>query len=392
MKQDTTVVHSGRDPQRFDGVVNVPAYRASTVTFPTVADLKRKHAIRFETTYYGRYGTPTTAALEEAVAALEGATHCAATSSGMGAVAGALLTFLKQGDHLLMVDTVYWPTRKFCDVFLKNFGVETTYYDPLIGAGIAALIRPNTKIVYCESPGSHTFQVQDIPAIAGEAHAKGALVLLDNTWASPLFFEPFSKGVDVSIQAATKYIVGHSDAMLGTISVRQRDWFLAIKDTLGSFGYATGSEEAFLGLRGLRTLSARLERHQRSALAVATWLQSQPEVERVLYPALPDDPGHALWTRDFTGASGLFGVLLKAGTEEQVAHMLDHMTLFAMGYSWGGYESLVIPTRGAIERTATQWTHQGPSLRLHIGLEDPADLIADLRAGLDRLGEKALDQ
>jgi cystathionine beta-lyase len=389
MKKDTAVTHAGREPARFDGVVNTPVYRASTVIFPSVADLKAAHGRKYETTYYGRYGTPTTQSLEAAVAEIEGATHCAATSSGMGAVAGALLSLLKAGDHVLMVDTVYWPTRRFCNDFLKRFGVETTYYDPLIGAGIAEFMRPETKVVFCEAPGSLTFEMQDIPAIAQAAHAGGALVVLDNTWASPLFFQPFDKGVDISIQAGTKYIVGHSDAMLGTISTRDRALFLTIKDTLGSYGYATGSEEAYLGLRGLRTLSARLERHQRSAMTIAQWLQTQPEVERVLYPALPDDPGHAIWKRDFSGASGLFGVLLKDAPEERVTAMLDGMRHFLMGYSWGGFESLMIPTHASIDRTATAWAHKGPSVRLHIGLEAPEDLMADLRAGLDRLSGKA---
>jgi cystathionine beta-lyase len=250
-------------------------------------------------------------------------------------------------------------------------------------------MRPETKVVFCEAPGSLTFEMQDIPAIAQAAHAGGALVLLDNTWASPLYFQPFDKGVDISIQAGTKYIVGHSDAMLGTISTRDRALFLTIKDTLGSYGYATGSEEAYLGLRGLRTLSARLERHQRSAMTIAQWLQTQPEVERVLYPALPDDPGHAIWKRDFSGASGLFGVLLKDAPEERVTAMLDGMRHFLMGYSWGGFESLMIPTHASIDRTATAWAHKGPSVRLHIGLEAPEDLMADLRAGLDRLSGKA---
>ncbi len=388
MKKETLATHAGRNPARFDGVVNTPSFRASTVIFPTLADLKEKQANRFDSVFYGRYGTPTTQALEEAVAALEGAAYCTATSSGMGAVAGALLAVLSSGDHLLMVDTVYWPTRKFCDVFLKRFGVETTYYDPLIGAGIADLMRPNTKVVFTESPGSGTFEVQDLPAIAKAAHAGGALVLLDNTWASPLFLQPFPLGVDISIQAATKYVIGHSDGMLGTISMTDRGLYETVKDTISSYGYATGSEEAYLGTRGIRSLPARLERHQRSALTVARWLQDQPEVARVLYPALPEDPGHALWKRDFSGASGLFGVLLNPASEERVAAMVEGYKLFAMGFSWGGYESLITLTHGSIVRTATTWSHKGPSIRLHIGLEDPDDLIADLRAGFDRLSNK----
>ncbi|GEO80262.1 cystathionine beta-lyase [Pararhodospirillum oryzae] len=385
MKPDTRLTHAGRHPDKYDGVVNTPVYRASTVTFPTVGEMGRRFAHRFDTPYYGRYGTPTTNALEEAVAAAEGAAFGVATASGMGAIAATLLAVLAPGDHLLMVDSVYAPTRKFCDSALSRMGITTTYYDPLVGGAIADLITPATRLVFCESPGSLTFEVQDIPAIAAAAHKAGALVALDNTWASPLFFAPFTKGVDLSIQAATKYIVGHSDAMLGTITTNERALYERLKDTLVMYGYSTGSEEAYLGLRGLRTLSVRLERHQRNALAVATWLAEQPEVARVLHPALPSDPGHALWARDFTGASGLFGVLLHPGTAEGVPAMLDGMTHFAMGFSWGGYESLILPTTGSIPRTACPWPHTGPSLRLHVGLEDPADLIADLRAGLDRL-------
>ncbi|CCG06758.1 cystathionine beta-lyase [Pararhodospirillum photometricum] len=385
MKKDTLVTHAGRHPERFDGMVNTPVFRASTVTFPTVAEMGRRHASCYDLPYYGRYGTPTTLALEEAVAAVEGARFGVAVPSGMGAIAATLLTILRPGDHLLMVDSVYGPTRKFCDSALTRMGIETTYYDPLIGAGIAALMTPATKLVFCESPGSLTFEVQDIPAIAEAAHRTGALVALDNTWASPLFFAPFTKGVDLSIQAATKYVVGHSDALLGTITLNDRTLYERLKETLVMFGYSTGSEEAFLGMRGLRSLSARLERHQRNALAVARWLQDQPEVARVLYPALPDDPGHALWARDFTGASGLFGVLLNPASKAQVTAMLDGMTHFAMGFSWGGFESLILATTGNIPRSARPWTWEGPSLRLHVGLEDPEDLIADLRAGLDRL-------
>lgn len=384
-RQDTRLVHTGRHPDRFAGVVNPPVFRASTVTFPSVAAMRERQAQKFDTTYYGRYGTPTTQALEEAVAEIEGGSWCVSTASGMGAVAGALLPFLAQGDHLLMVDSVYWPTRHFCDGALARFGITTTYYDPLIGAGIADLIRPETRIIYCESPGSTTFEVQDIPAITAAARRAGVLTVIDNSWASPLYFKPFEHGIDISVQAGTKYIVGHSDAMLGTVTVRDRALFEAIKEALVSFGYATGSEEAWLGLRGLRTLSVRLARHQANALTVAHWLADQPEVARVLYPALAEDPGHALWQRDFLGASGLFGVLLHPAADERVTALLDGLHLFAMGYSWGGYESLIIPTHHGITRTARPWTHTGPALRLHIGLEDPQDLIADLRAGLDRL-------
>jgi cystathionine beta-lyase len=297
------------------------------------------------------------------------------------------MALLKAGDHLLMVDSVYWPTRSLCDTLLRDMGVRTTYYDPQIGAGIADLIEPQTRVVFTESPGSLTFEMQDIPAITTAAHTAGALVVLDNTWASPLLFRPFDHGVDLSVQAATKYIVGHSDAMLGTITMTDRALFERVKAVAGQIGHAVGADEAYLGLRGLRTLGARLRQHEASALEVARWLQGRPEVARVLHPALPEDPGHALWKRDFSGASGLFGVLLKPGpTPEAMAAMLDGMRLFRMGFSWGGYESLILDTTTSITRTASRWTHDGPSLRLHIGLEDPADLIADLEAGFGRMG------
>ncbi len=385
-RDDTRIVHAGRHPDEQFGAVNPPVYHVSTVTFPTVAAMEAATRERFDQRlYYGRYGTPTTQALEEAVAALEGGSRCIATSSGLAAICGTLTALLQAGDHLLMVDSVYAPTRKFCDGPLKRFGIETTYYDPTIGAGIAELIRPETRLVFTESPGSLTFEVQDLPAIAAAAHARGALVALDNTWGTPLFLKPFALGVDVSIQAATKYVVGHADAMLGTITMADAALWRRIKDAVVSFGYSAGAQEAYLGQRGLRTLSVRLERHQRSGIALAEWLAARPEVARVMHPALPADPGHALWRRDFTGACGLFGVELKPCGADAVAAMLDGLELFAMGYSWGGFESLIIPTTGHIPRTATRWQAAGPTLRVHAGLEDVDDLKADLDAGFARL-------
>jgi cystathionine beta-lyase len=386
-RAQTRIVHAGYDPTSHHGAVNPPGYHASTIAFPTVADLKAGQARRLDGVYYGRYGTPTTQALDAAVAELEGGRWCVSVGSGKAAVSCALMALLKAGDHLLMVDSVYWPTRSLCDTLLRDMGVRTTYYDPQIGAGIADLIEPQTRVVFTESPGSLTFEMQDIPAITTAAHTAGALVVLDNTWASPLLFRPFDHGVDLSVQAATKYIVGHSDAMLGTITMTDRALFERVKAVAGQIGHAVGADEAYLGLRGLRTLGARLRQHEAHALAVARWLQDRPEVARVLHPALPEDPGHALWKRDFSGASGLFGVLLKPGpTPEAMAAMLDGMRLFRMGFSWGGYESLILDTTTSITRTASRWTHDGPSLRLHIGLEDPADLIADLEAGFGRMG------
>jgi len=376
----TKVVHSGRAPHDNYGFVNPPVYRGSTVLFPTVEKLWK----RDQPFTYGRTSTPTVKALEEALAEIEGGTASVLTASGYQAVSTAILAFVKAGDHLLMVDSVYQPTRKFCDHMLKKLGVETTYYDPLIGAGIADLVQENTRLIFTESPGSQTFEVQDIPAIARVAAERELWLLMDNTWASPLYFKPFEHGVDVSIQAATKYIVGHADAMLGAITsnARAAKHVGQAKDLLG---VCPGSEETYLGMRGLRTLATRLAQHQRSAIEIARWLEGRPEVARVLHPALPSHPQHAIWKRDFLGASGLFAVILKPASQKGVAAMLDGLKLFGMGFSWGGYESLVIPFDAKSYRTATKWEPEGPALRLHIGLEDVDDLRADLEAGLKRL-------
>lgn len=384
MKPETRLVHGGRHPERQHGIVNPPVYRASTVIFPSVQALKAASAQPFSGVYYGRYGTPTTFALEEAVAELEGAHRAVATSSGLAAIAATLLAFLRAGDHCLIADNVYGPTRKFCDGMLARFGVAVEYYDPLIGAGIADLLRPQTRLVYLEAPGSLTFEMQDVPAITAAAHGVGAVTVMDNTWATPLYFDALAHGVDVSIHAATKYLVGHADAMLGVINTTEAS-FEPVKRSVVALGNCPGSEECALGLRGLRTLAVRLQRHQESALTVAQWLRARPEVARVLYPALPEDPGHALWRRDFKGASGLFGVVLQPTSQAAVTALLDGLELFGLGYSWGGYESLVIPAEPAALRTATAWQAEGPCLRLHIGLEDPQDLITDLEAGLARL-------
>ena len=379
----TKVVHSGRAPHDNFGFVNPPVYRGSTVLFPTAEKLLK----RDQPYTYGRSSTPTVRSLEEAIAEVEGGAATALTASGYQAVSTAILAFVKSGDHILMVDSVYQPTRKFCDYMLAKLGVETTYYDPLIGAGIDALIRPNTRIIFTESPGSQTFEVQDIPAIARVARERDLWLLMDNTWASPLYFRPFDHGVDVSIQAATKYIVGHADAMLGAITSNARAAKLVAlaKEQLG---VCPGSEETFLGMRGLRTLATRLAQHQRSGLEIARWLEGRPEVARVLHPALPSHPQHALWKRDFLGATGLFSIVLKPASDKAVAAMLDGLQLFGMGFSWGGYESLIIPFDPKTYRTATKWTAEGPALRLHVGLEDVDDLRADLDAGFKRLANE----
>ena len=388
LRKDTLLVHLGRSPEQHHGAVNTPVYHASTILFPNVAawEAARDPAKRFDTVRYGLLGTPTTMALEEAVAKIEGGYRAMLAPSGLAAITGPLYACLSAGDHLLMVDSVYGPTRNFCDKVLSRAGVETTYYDPLIGAGIEALMRPNTKVVFCESPGSLTFEVQDVPAIAAVAHARGAKVLLDNTWASPYLFRSFEHGVDISIHAATKYIVGHSDVILGVV-ITNEESYSRVRTTCADIGLCAGPDDAYLALRGLRTLSVRLERHQKNALEVARWLQQRPEVSRVLYPALPEDPGHAIWKRDFLGASGLFGVVLKPARKTQVDVFIDALRLFGIGASWGGFESLVQPTNPARFRTATKWQAEGPTLRFHIGLEDPRDLIADLANGFARMAE-----
>ncbi len=390
--RDTLALHAGRDPDGNHGVVNPPVYHCSTVIFPTVETLLETRRDRASGAYvgftYGREGTPTTRAFEDAITALEGGYRAVVTSCGLGAIAASLTAFLKAGDHLLIVDSLYGPARAFCEDFLKKFGVEVTYYEPSVGAGIEALFRPNTRVVYIESPGSLTFEMTDVPAITKLCRARGIVTIMDNTWASPLCFQPLKHGVDVSINAATKYISGHSDLMLG-IAVCTEDAFIPVKKTASGSGYCGGPDDVYMALRGLRTLPIRMKRHQETATEIALWLQRRPEVARVLYPALPDDPGHAIWKRDFDGASGLFGVVLNACTDRQFAAMLDHMSLFRLGYSWGGYESLVVPTYPADLRSARKWEAPGPSLRFHAGLEDPRDLITDLERGFARLAAAA---
>ena len=380
----TKLTHSGNHPFDNHGIVNPPVYHASTVLYPTVADMELKEKNPFDYITYGRNGTPTTSAFEDAVAAIEEADHAISLPSGLAACAGALLSFLKAGDHVLMTDSAYGPTRRFCDQQLARLGIATTYYDPLIGAGIASLIQPNTRVIYLESPGSHTFEVQDVPAICKAAHERDCVTMIDNTWASPLFFKPFRHGIDISIHAATKSICGHSDAMIGVITMKEAHYKTAWTQIKG-MGYCAGPDDCYLALRGLRTMNARLTQHQETALRVAKWLQARPEVERVLHPALPGCPGHELFKRDFLGSSGLFSIVLKPCSHGQLAAMLDGLQFFGMGYSWGGYESLIVISHVENIRTVTPWKGDGPLLRLHCGLEDPDDLIADLEAGLGRL-------
>lgn len=377
---DTRLVHSGRDESEQFGFVNPPIVRGSTVLFRDVASLMSGDA-RYT---YGRHGSPTIRLLEEAIAELEGGVLTRLAPSGLGAISAALLAFVEAGDHILVTDSVYRPTRRFCDRVLTRLGVETEYFDPLIGSGIAALMRDNTRAVFTENPGSQSFEMQDIPAIAAAAHERGAWVLTDNTWATPLYFKPFAHGVDVSIQAATKYIVGHSDAMLGAMTANGRA-AERIDRVHTDLGLCPGPEDCWLGLRGLRTMGVRLERHGRAGLEIARWLAARPEVSRVLHPALPADPGHAIWQRDYTGMTGLFSVILRPAPREAVAAMLDKLTLFGLGFSWGGFESLVVPFDPSPYRSATTWDVEGPALRFHIGLEDVEDLKRDLAAGFERL-------
>jgi len=380
----TRLVHAGRDPSQQHGFVNTPLYRGSTVLYPSTDDLLHRRG-KYS---YGTKGTPTTEALESAWTGLAGAAGTVLTPSGLAAVTVALMTCLKAGDHLLMTDSVYRPTREFCNTVLKRFGVETTYYDPLIGADVAKLFRSNTRAVFTEAPGSQSLEMQDIPAIAEVARRHGATVLMDNTWATPLLFPPHENGVDLAIEAGTKYLSGGSDLLLGLVSANER-WWKPLRATFDAFAMCAGPEDVFLALRGLRTMALRLREHERQALEMARWLADRPEVAQVLHPALETDPGHAIWKRDFKGSSGLFSVILKPVPQTAVAAMLDGLELFGLGYSWGGFESLVIPFDCSSYRTATRWNPGGPALRFHIGLEDLDDLKADLDAGFARLREIA---
>jgi cystathionine beta-lyase len=375
---ETRLVTAGRDPRSNQGFVNPPVYHASTVLYPSAEDFLA-HRARYQ---YGRRGTPTTEALENALAELEGP-QCAGVAllpSGLTAISTAFLSVVRTGDHLLVTDSAYGPTRNFCEQMLTRLGVTTTYYDPLIGAGIAEHFRPNTRAVFLESPGSLSFEMQDVPAIAKAAHEKGALVLMDNTWATPLYFRPLEHGVDLAIQAGTKYIGGHSDVMLGTVAANAAT-VTALKNAVRLCGLCEGPDDVYLGLRGLRTLAVRLERHYKSGIAVARWLEQRPEVLRLLHPALPSHPGHAIWKRDFSGACGLFSMVLKPVPHKAVCAFLDTLELFGIGASWGGFESLAIPFDCTPLRTAIRWAPGGPTVRFHIGLEAVDDLIADLERG-----------
>jgi cysteine-S-conjugate beta-lyase len=378
---DTNLVHGGRRKDWRGQIVNPPVHRGSTILFDSVAEM-RAAAPEFGRHYYGLHGTPTHWALSEALTELEpGAAGTMLYPTGLAAVTAALMSVLQAGDELLMTDSSYGPTRRFCDGLLVRYGVTTRYYDPLIGAGIAELMGERTRAVFMESPGSLTMEVQDVPAICAAARARGIATLLDNTWATPLFFPAIAAGVDLSILACTKYVGGHSDVMLGSVTASPGT-YKKLERTSWDLGHAVSPDDAWLGARGLRTMGVRLRQHQDNALKVARWLKEQPQVAAVLHPALPDCPGHEFWTRDFKGASGLFSFVLRGGGDMARTRLIDSLELFGLGYSWGGFESLVVPADPASIRSVTRWEAEGPLVRLQIGLEDPDDLIDDLARAL----------
>lgn len=386
---DTQLVYLGRDPKRDCGSVNPPVHRTSTVIFPDYATFEQYNSGKLAGfRSYGRYGSPTTDGLEIALAALEGADHAITTGSGLAAITTSLLAFLSAGDHALFPDSIYGSARDFVKKELVRMGVEIQFYEPTIGADIKALMKPNTKVVYCESPGSLTFEMQDIPAIAKVAHAGGAIVIADNTWATPLLQKPFELGVDISIHSASKYIGGHSDIIMG-VALCKSQHYAQLNRMHRNLGACTNGDNAYLALRGLRTIAVRLKEHEAHAIEVATWLQTVPEVKRVLFPALPSDAGHALWKRDMSGACGLFAIELANASDAALSAMIDGLEHFGVGFSWGGYESLIIGYKPHTMREVGTWDKNATYLRLHIGLEAPKDLIADLDAGFARF-RKAL--
>ncbi|KPF71899.1 cystathionine beta-lyase [Bosea sp. AAP35] len=381
LNERTRLVLAGRDPADSYGFVNPPIVRGSTVVYPNTADFLARRS-RYT---YGTQGNPTIDALVAACNTIEGGAGTVVTPSGLMACTLPFLAFLSAGDHVLVTDSVYRPTRNFCETMLKRLGIETTYYDPAVGAGIESLFKPNTRAIWTEAPGSQTFEMQDISAIAAAAHVHDILVMMDNTWATPLFFDSHKAGVDITIQAGTKYYAGHSDVLIGTVSARTPELYARLRQSWEQLGIIIAPEDAFLTLRGMRTMALRLKEQMPAGIAMAQWLAARPEVARVMHPALPNDPGHALWKRDFTGASSLFGIELAPVSMTAVAAMLDGLSLFGMGASWGGYESLVLPFDCKAYRTVTTPAFKGPTVRIHIGLEDLDDLKADLDAGFARL-------
>ena len=387
MKEDTKLVHLGRGPSSFEGTVNLPVYRASTILSTDMDSYIHRFddEKNFTDITYGARGTQNSRALGEAIADLEGGHGTIVTTSGLSAISVTLGALVSAGDHILISDSVYGPTRTFCNQVLSRYGVTTEYYSPDIGDAIAELIQKNTRLVLMEAPGSLTFEMQDIPGITRAAKEKGVLTVMDNTWATPVFFRPLEHGVDISIQAGTKYIAGHSDLVIGMVTSARETTHKMMVSHAQNLGDAASPDDCYLALRGLRTLSVRLYRQQESTLKVAAWLADQPQVYRVLYPALPGDPGHALWKRDFKGASSLFGLAMHSEDETAVKAMADSLEYFQIGSSWGGYESLIAFNHMPVARERVSWTEKPFMLRVHIGLEDPEDLIADLTQGLARI-------
>ncbi|WP_417450290.1 cystathionine beta-lyase [Kordiimonas sp.] len=383
-KTETQLITAGRRKEWSHGIVNPPVYRASTCLFESYAELRERCADpSAKQLFYGRKGTPTQWALEEAITALEGGEGTMLYPSGVAAITGAIMALVRTGDHILITDSAYEPTRTFAEGLLRQMGVETEYYDPIIGADIKSLFRDNTRLVMVETPGSLTFEVQDLPAIVATASARDIYVVVDNTWATPLLLKPLDLGADISIHAVTKYIGGHSDIMLGSATANKRT-FKALQRTAYQLGQTCSPDDAFLASRGIRTLAVRLKTHEENALKVAAWLKDRPEVAKVLHPAFEDCPGHDIWERDFAGSCGLFSIVLKGGDYPDTAALVDDMKLFKMGFSWGGYESLILPSDPRGSRSVTTWKAEGPVVRIHIGLEDTEDLIAELEAGLRR--------
>lgn len=380
----TRLVHLGRYPHRHDGAVNTPIVRTSTILFEDYAAYCAAESGETKKLTYGRHGTATRHDLESVLAELDGLEQTFLCPSGLSAIIFAISAFVKPGDHVLMVDTAYGPTRMYCDRELKRLGIETTYYDPQIGAGIKNLFRENTRLVYVESPGSITFEVQDIPAIAAAAHRHNAVVLADNTWATPLAPAPAGLGADVIIQSLTKYAGGHSDVLMGAVSA-SGNHAKTLEKHYKITGLSVSPDDCYLISRGLRTLSVRVKQQEKTALQLAEWFAARPETRRVLHPAFESCPGHEFWKRDIGMSCGLFAAVVKPYSEEALATMLNNMELFAMGFSWGGYESLLIPLNPTHARTATTWAEDGLLLRVHAGLESAEDLIEDLERGFARL-------
>ena len=383
--KETKIILSGKNNNSKNSFVNSPIYKGSTVIFKTVkemnASMKNKH---MQTLAYGRYGSPSTFEFEKAIAEIEGGYSAVATSSGTAAIVASLLAILKTGDHILITDSAYGITRNLTKNLLKNMGISTTFYNPNIGIEIQDLIKKNTKAIFLESPGSLTFEIQDVPMLVEIANKNNLVTIIDNTWGTPLFFKPFYHGIDISIQSATKYIVGHSDAMLGVI-ITNKKYEKCIRESAHNMGSCPGPEDIYLGIRGIKTLSIRLERHQKNALKIIEWLKTRKEIDKILYPAIPENSGYKIWKRDFLGASGLFGVTLKKTKKSLIHQMLNKLQLFNIGYSWGGYESLILPVNPEKYRDTYQWKKEGGTLRIHAGLENADDLINDLKENINIL-------